>query len=248
MTHKLIKAVKQRSGFTMIELLIVITILGILAVAVLSAINPIEQINRGRDTGTRSDAEQLISAIDRYYAFNGYYTWVSSAAAPSTHEALDFQPVNNVERLAYNTTGYTDGDPITGCNVLEVLAAGDTAGALSEDVCPASDELKVSFIQRIAASGYNTLWVYNRGQQGDSTYLCFVPRSAAFQQEASDRCEETDGPLPVDFPTDACSGDDGGGGASPTAQGFSLVPEVFAQDAFPTVDPTVPTEDFVCLP
>ena len=49
---------KLQLGFTMIELLIVITILGILAVAVLSAINPIEQINRGRDTGRQSDAEQ----------------------------------------------------------------------------------------------------------------------------------------------------------------------------------------------
>ncbi|NIT03538.1 prepilin-type N-terminal cleavage/methylation domain-containing protein, partial [Candidatus Saccharibacteria bacterium] len=52
-------------GFTMIELLIVIAVIGILAIAVLAAINPIEQINRGRDTGSRSDAEQLIGAIDR---------------------------------------------------------------------------------------------------------------------------------------------------------------------------------------
>ena len=33
-----------RKGFTLIELLIVISILGILAVAVLSAINPVEQL------------------------------------------------------------------------------------------------------------------------------------------------------------------------------------------------------------
>ncbi|PJA42861.1 prepilin-type cleavage/methylation domain-containing protein, partial [Candidatus Woesebacteria bacterium CG_4_9_14_3_um_filter_39_10] len=65
-------------GFTLIELLIVIAVLGILAVAVLSAINPIEQINRSRDTGSRSDAEQLLGGVDRYYATNGYYPWVSS--------------------------------------------------------------------------------------------------------------------------------------------------------------------------
>ena len=63
--------VKSQMAFTMIELLIVIAILGILAVAVLAAINPIEQINRGRDTGSRSDAEQLLSAIDRFYAYKG---------------------------------------------------------------------------------------------------------------------------------------------------------------------------------
>ncbi|EKD87098.1 MAG: hypothetical protein ACD_37C00044G0003, partial [uncultured bacterium] len=44
----------SESGFTLIELLIVITILGILATAVLAAINPLEQISRGRDTGSKS--------------------------------------------------------------------------------------------------------------------------------------------------------------------------------------------------
>jgi prepilin-type N-terminal cleavage/methylation domain-containing protein len=68
----------QKFGFTMIELLIVIAVLGILAVAVLASINPIEQINRGRDTGSRGDAEQLISAIDRYYAAKGYYPWMTT--------------------------------------------------------------------------------------------------------------------------------------------------------------------------
>ena len=68
----------SQKGFTMIELLIVIAILGILAVAVLAAINPIEQINRGRDTGTRSDAEQLLGAIDRFMHFKAQ-SWLSGA-------------------------------------------------------------------------------------------------------------------------------------------------------------------------
>lgn len=74
----------RRLGFTMIELLIVIAVLGILAVAVLAANNPIEQINRGRDTGSRSDAEQLLSAIDRYYAGKGYYPWADGASSLNT--------------------------------------------------------------------------------------------------------------------------------------------------------------------
>ena len=71
----------SESGFTLIELLIVITILGILATAVLAAINPLEQISRGRDTGSKSDAEQLLSGIARYNAAQGYYPWQT---APST--------------------------------------------------------------------------------------------------------------------------------------------------------------------
>lgn len=265
MTHKLIRSVKQHSGFTMIELLIVITILGILAVAVLSAINPIEQINRGRDTGSRSDAEQLLSAIDRYYAFNGYYPWVSSASEQD--DSLDFTPINNIERKAYTTLSASEypnlsadvsaGSPIPGCNFLEVLASGDTANdQLSEEICPASSELKVSFIQRISATGSNQLFVFNRGQQGDSTYICFVPKSAAFTTEATDRCEEKDGPIPNDFPTSdnttvegsACNA----GGSEPTAEptmafNLGIVPMAFAQ--IPTLETVeYPTENMVCLP
>ncbi|MBU1085313.1 type II secretion system GspH family protein, partial [Patescibacteria group bacterium] len=58
----------NKKGFTLIELLVVISLIGVLAVAVLSAINPIEQLNKGRDAGRRADAAQIIKAIDRYYA------------------------------------------------------------------------------------------------------------------------------------------------------------------------------------
>jgi prepilin-type N-terminal cleavage/methylation domain-containing protein len=72
-----------QAGFTMIELLVVIAVIGVLAVAVLSSINPIEQINKGRDTRTRSDAAQLINAVDRYYAIHEEYPWnVVNATEP----------------------------------------------------------------------------------------------------------------------------------------------------------------------
>lgn len=74
-------------GFTMIELLVVISVIGVLAVAVLSAINPIEQINKGRDTRLRSDAEQLISAADRYYAIHEEYPWDTEGLTGGPDEA-----------------------------------------------------------------------------------------------------------------------------------------------------------------
>ncbi|MEX0587542.1 MAG: prepilin-type N-terminal cleavage/methylation domain-containing protein [Patescibacteria group bacterium] len=64
-----------RKGFTLIELLIVITIIGILAVAVLSAINPIEQIRRATDQGIDSDAAELLNGLERYYTAFFEYPW-----------------------------------------------------------------------------------------------------------------------------------------------------------------------------
>jgi len=178
---------RKQLGFTMIELLIVIAILGILAVAVLSAINPIEQINRGRDTGSRSDAEQLISAIDRYYAMTGYYPWNATVGdAPD----LAWQEVG---------TGLVGAEGM--CPVLYRLS--DMAGAPSPD-CDAevgTQELKVSYVNKVDKTGtYNSLMIYHANNSYDSTYVCFSPQSNAFQQEAAERFATG---LPEDYPADA---------------------------------------------
>lgn len=175
----------QSLGFTMIELLIVISILGFLAVAVLAAINPIEQINRGKDTGSRSDAEQLLSAMDRFYSSNGYYIWQTGVNDPNTATGA-----NGVSAAApgtttvsfFTTTPPTDAGT-TPCTWEEKLTTTVTAG------CPGANELKTSFTSRIMdPTNYNTLIVYNRGTQGDSTYVCFKPKSKSFLDEAKKRC------------------------------------------------------------
>lgn len=172
---------KINKGFTLIELLIVISVLGILAVAVLSAINPVEQINRSRDTGTRSDAEQLISAIDRYYAGKSFYPWMTDEDSTG---AMALTPLTVI-------TGASQPFGDDGEQVLTRLSAGGTA------------ELKATFVNRIVGSG-RALSLYNNGTQGDSTYVCFLPQSASFRDEAWTRCRAT---LPADFPPLACPAD-----------------------------------------
>jgi prepilin-type N-terminal cleavage/methylation domain-containing protein len=68
-------------GFTLIEMLIVIAVIGVLAIAVLSAINPVEQMRKARDTRRRSNAAELLNALERYYATHEEYPSDYSAAA-----------------------------------------------------------------------------------------------------------------------------------------------------------------------
>lgn len=62
-------------GFTLIEILIVIFILGILSIVILTALNPIELINRGKDTSTLETATQVQDASHRYIAANFKTPW-----------------------------------------------------------------------------------------------------------------------------------------------------------------------------
>lgn len=163
-----------KRGFTLIELLIVIAVLGILAVAVISAINPIEQINRSYDTGSQSDSEQLISAIDRYYAAQqGVYPWQRTTADTVT---VNWQQVTS----SWNDLG--------GASVLSKLSETSTAG---------TGELKQAFITKISGAK-NPLFLHNDGNPGDSNYVCFKAISNSFKTAAKTRCDATSG-IPSDL-------------------------------------------------
>lgn len=62
---------KNILGFTLIELLIVIALLGALAVALLAALDPLEQIRKGTDTGVRNTVAELHGGAIRYSALKG---------------------------------------------------------------------------------------------------------------------------------------------------------------------------------
>ncbi len=57
-------------GFTLIELLVVIAVLGVLAAAVVAAINPLSKIQSAKDSNLKSDVSAISNALQSYYTGN----------------------------------------------------------------------------------------------------------------------------------------------------------------------------------
>lgn len=68
---------KKYSAFSLIEVMIALGIAAIILVAVMSAINPIQQINKGKDATRRSDLAVISSGLEQLYADIGRYPTAS---------------------------------------------------------------------------------------------------------------------------------------------------------------------------
>ena len=153
-------------GFTLVELLIVIALIGVLAVAVLAAINPLEQLNRARDTGMESDASQLLAAIDRYYASQEEFPWVTVDEVASNDVEYGF------------TSAKTEGVGVCGADC-------DTPGLLLEQLELKSEFLNRGFITAEDTETSNLLYIGKDEGASTSVYACWVPLSQAKRAQAA---------------------------------------------------------------
>jgi len=177
---------KRFSGFTLIELLVVITLIGILAIAVLSALNPIEQINKARDAGKRADASQLLTAIDRYFASNEKFPWNNY----QTHLAsVDLAFSGSAEMIGVGVCG--DGDETDDAAGGDALDASqiDSGGCANDGYLVNTQELKAQFGKRTyfesTAVVIDKLYIYKAVNE-PSVSVCFVPASKATRDTAGD--------------------------------------------------------------
>lgn len=78
------RKISFRKGFTLVELLIVIALLGALAIGLIGALDPFEQLKKGTDTGTRNTVSEVHAALIRYYALKGYMPWCANTGSCPT--------------------------------------------------------------------------------------------------------------------------------------------------------------------
>lgn len=177
----------KKLGFTMIELLVVIAVIGILAVALLSTLNPLEQIRKGRDTRTRTDMAQLLGGIERYNASLGYFPWQASEGQDLAVGTAD---------IPFLAIGGSGGSAA----IVGSSPALTVATAL--DALTTTSEVKSSFIDRITSATYAITYLfYDDEAIGGSVVACFTPESQSFQKEAFDRCKSGSGAWSSDFVT-----------------------------------------------
>lgn len=161
----------NKKGFTLVELLIVIGLLGAIALIVIAAINPIEQANRARDTRFRADSGQLISAIDRYFVAVSKFPWMTADPDLAVEDEFEFMNA---------------ADPSVGVCADATCSTGGTLIT--------NNELKSEFMNRDfikdGSSGSPTaselILIGKAEESSSSIYACFIPLSKSEKQKACD--------------------------------------------------------------
>lgn len=70
----------KSSGFTLVELLTVIGVIGIILTAVLLILDPVAQVQKANDAKRKADLSQVQKALETYFQDNGKYPPVSSSS------------------------------------------------------------------------------------------------------------------------------------------------------------------------
>jgi len=169
----------KQTGFTLVELLIVIALIAILSVAVLATINPIEQTNKAKDSTTQNDAAEVMNAYERFYANSMDYPWMRYADTPAIalDDGLVYESTDAGFGICYAdmAVAVADTDATDGCNT-----SGNNLGALV-----ANDELKPSFVGKAEFQSVNQadhLWTIKMPGSSGGIYVCYIPKAKANRQ------------------------------------------------------------------
>ena len=108
----------NQDGFTLIEIMVVILILGLLATIVVQSLRG--AADKAKRTKAQADMAELKTALDRYYLDNGFYPTtdqgLSSLVSPpsSGRTPANYEAGGYIERLPTNPWGISTSTRATG--------------------------------------------------------------------------------------------------------------------------------------
>jgi prepilin-type N-terminal cleavage/methylation domain-containing protein len=171
-----------KKAFTMIELIVVLTILAILAVGAWILINPMEQIAKSQDSTKASNASEIAGSVARYNVTRQEYPW--NRASDSWTAA-----VRGMDRFYYY-------DPIVDSDMGWIWNMVD------------AEEVKEGAARKIVEN--NEFYVFKEEGSTALVWVCFEPTSQMYKQQAADNCDARSRSAPEKYRTfDPCQTTDG---------------------------------------
>lgn len=161
---------KRQSGFTIVELLIVIVVIGILAAITIVAFNGVQ--NRGKASAAQSAAVALDKKAESYNAVNGQY--------PNTASVITGTATQN--SVATTTSSEWYSQPNTAFSTTAATAA--SASGVWSGLAAPSDSKTIYYTNNSTSGGCvwwydyaNTTW--KSVQAGTPTPACTLPTTQA---------------------------------------------------------------------
>ena len=167
-------------GFTLVELLIVIALLGIIATIVIAAINPIEQANRASDAGMKADSSQIVSALQRYYTTHNQFPWNDSGCIGTCDNGNGASPDDSYNATSANFVSADD----PGVGICGVTSGCKNAGAAQGELLKAL-ELQSTFLNKSwigVTQASARLYVGKAKGPSAGIFVCWVPKSNSNRQ------------------------------------------------------------------
>ena len=107
---------RKNSGFTLVEIMIVVVIIGLLAAMAIPAFQKVRA--NSQDKAVTNNLRQLSSGADQYYLENGVTT-VASNDLVGTFSTQYVKVISTVAKETYSTN-LTQGQPVTALGVAGV--------------------------------------------------------------------------------------------------------------------------------
>lgn len=139
-------------GFTLIEILIILALLGALALGLIATIDPFEQLKKGRDATNGDIAGNVYDAIVRTYAARGSYPWSSTITAAALNSSDGTNLVNSLIHVGELKNNFSE-------------LAGNRLSELYVTVSADGSTVSVCFEPESKSYKNSPQYTYNRGGQ-----------------------------------------------------------------------------------